>query len=880
MTILFIVESKGKIDKITKILGPGFKVIASDGIFRDLDPKPKGGGLSVDVDNNFEPIYVITKPQVVARLKEANKKATEVYIASDLDREGDGIAQSILDVLKPKKYLRLLFDAIDKKTITDAIATAKKTGGEINADRVDAQKARRVLDRLFGYMISGVLQKKVGGKLSAGRTQSVAARMVIDRETEIRNFLEKNQDSSHFKVRGLFGDSLKCVLYKAGGEEKNGSAKNSEKNKNGDKNKKGEKNSEKNKKGGAKINNKIPPDGFITKGEVAHISLVDEDEPNAKVIAFMKRCLKSTFSVRGIDKKTAVRSPAPPFTTSTLQQEAARKLGMSLDSTMSIAQKLYEAGYITYMRTDSVSISTEGHDKLKKVIIKEYGEKYYSKTEYKNKSSASQEAHECCRPVDPEIKTLDDKSDVDDRQNRLYKLIWQRTVASQMAKAKLEITTVQIDISKFVTEEIVPFYYFQSQLEKVVFQGFMKVYVESKDDVEDYPEVNTANAVIPKAGAKIDMLEIVAKQEFLKPPYRFTQASLVKKLTDMKIGRPSTYVNTIKTILDREYVKIGDVKGIKKEITTYTITDQDSKTINEEVSDFRLGQEKNKMFPTSLGIEVNDFLMEHFSNLLDYKFTADMELSLDKIAQGELDWHKLIRGYYTKLKPKVDELSKLPGISKSNEKVLGKDKDGVEIIATKTKFGPVVKKLVDDKYVYAKIREPDTLENITLKKAIELLKFPKLLGTYDNKDVHLHKGVDNYYLKYDNEFYSLPEELSKTGEVSLKEAQDVIKEKLSNRLGEFDIEYKGKKVKAIVLNGPHGPYIQIKHGTKKLNFGLRGHNVEPRDLTAEKIQEIVNAPKKFTRNNSKKSTVTKETESRYRKSAGKKRSTTRTRKQK
>ena len=689
MSILIIVESPVKIKKLLQILGSKYKIEASNGSIRDLDKKT----MSINFENHFEPIYVITKPDVVKKLKEAMKNVDTLYIGSDLDYEGSAIGQSYLDILKPKHHKRLIFNSITKEAVLNAV----KNAGELNKDQVAAQKTRRVVDRLFGYLISPILQRQIGGKLSAGRVQSPTVRLVIEKENEINNFLEKNSESSFFKVHGCFS-KLKSILHES--------------------------------------SNKNPFDiKEPYKGKVAQIPLVDEDNPNIKVIALLKRCLKSEFRVHSIEDKISTRSPSPPFTTSTLLQEANRKFGMPLDSTMKTAQKLYEGGFITYMRTDSVEISPQGHEDIKKVIEEEYGKEFYQKNVYKNESESSQEAHEAIRPTHPDLLSLEKEVD-DPYQIKLYKLIWQRSIASQMKPAKINVTVIQISISKFIEEQIEPFYYFQSQIEKIIFPGFMRVYVESVDDPIEDETISNFTGKVPMAGDKVIMEEIVAKQEFPKPPSRYTQGSLVEKIKKLGIGRPSTYVNTIKTIIDRDYIKIADVPGIKKESTTYTIKSENKKhimSIFEDTGTVLVGKENKKFIPTNLGITVNDFLMEHFPEMMDYKFTAKIEEEMDIIANGNKVWYKVVEDFYDKLKPIVDELISKEKESRSEGRSLGVDEEGNEIYATKTKYGPAVKKKMGSKFVYAKIEKPLTLDNIQLNDAIKLFEYPKLLGKYQKK---------------------------------------------------------------------------------------------------------------------------------------------------
>jgi len=801
MSILVIVESAGKISKISKILGKNYIVKACMGHFRDLDPLK----MSIDFDNNFEPIYIITKPPVVKNLKSVMKNVDMVYLAADGDREGAQIAQSLYHVLKPKKYKRLRFNEVTKKAIMAAI----KNAGEIETDLVNAQKARRVLDRLFGYMISPILQKQLGGKLSAGRVQSVAAKIVIDKENEIIDFIEKNKDSTFFKVNGLLS-KFKSVLYESS-DKKPYAFK--------------------------------PKDEF--KGKIAKMPLIDKK--NTNVTAFLKLCLKSDFLVHSITDRIASRSPAPPFETCTLQQEANRKFGMSIDITMRTAQKLYEGGYITYMRTDSVELSEEAHDEIKKVIIDEYGKDYYQKNVYKSKSESSQMAHEAIRPTHADLFSLEKEID-DPYQIKLYKLIWQRTIASQMKPAKIKVITIQISISKYIENKLEPFYYFQSQIENILFHGFMKVYVESTDDPLDDHTIKDFNGSLPKIGEKLNMDEIIAKQEYLRPPPRYSEASLVKYLKKMDIGRPSTYVNTIKTIIDRKYVKIDNVAGIEKKITTYSIKSENKKrimSIDEDNGTVLLGKESKKIIPTNLGISVNDFLVENFSEMIDYKFTAGMEKDLDKISNGEKIWHKVVQKFYDKLKPIVVELDKKKGVARESEKIIGVDDDGIEIYAIKTRDGPAIRKKMGKKFAYANIEKPLTIETIKLKDAIKLFEYPKLLGKYEKADVYLKKGPHGLYICCGNENFSFNEtdetKIDRT-KISLKQAIEIIKTKKSNNLAEFNITEKGKKFKALVLNGKYGPYIQVKNGKKTINYRI-SRNIDAQKLTDKKVLEIISAKK-------------------------------------
>ena len=833
MTILFIIESSGKVAKISKILGKNYIVKSSLGHFRDLDKKK----MSIDFEKNFEPVYVITKPDVVRNLKSEMKRCDMVYLASDLDMEGEAIAESLHKTLKPTKYKRIRFNEISKSAIIKAIDNSST----IDVDIVNAQKARRVLDRLYGYLISPLLQRQIGGNLSAGRVQSVAAEIVIDKENSIKEFIEKNSDSTFFKVNGQFS-GLKAVLHKS--IDKN-------------------------------------PHNTDTeyKGNIAHIKLNNTNKPHSDVTAFLKHAWESNFVVHSVSDKTAIRSAAPPFTTSTLQQEANRKFGLSVDLTMRIAQKLYEAGYITYMRTDSIDLSEEAHSEIKKVIIKEFGKEYYQKNIYKNKiKKNSQNAHEAIRPVHPDLTSLDKElgdSVEEKNQIKLYKLIWQRTIASQMKPAQINITTVQITISKYLDDKMVPYYYFSSQIEKIIFHGFMKIYVESRDDdvEEENDTVKNFSGKFPKPGSTLSMEEIVAKQEFLRPPCRYTEASLVKRLDKLGIGRPSTFVNSVKTIKDRGYVEISNLPGIKKDITIYTISSKkndkesdvknDKKNgkkdkengkkngkkddvkmgISESKSTILLGKENKKIVPTGLGITVNDFLMEHFPEMMDYEFTAKIEKELDDIASGDKVWHKVVRKFYNKLNPIIEDLKKIKGIIRTEDRLLGSDEEGNEIYAIKTKHGPAVKKIIDSKSYYAKI-DSKVLDTIKLKEAIKLLKYPIILGQFEGAEILLKKGESNFYLAHNKETYFVDPELGDN--ISVKQAIKIIKDKRANNIAVFEILEGKTNVTATVLAGKYGPYIAVRRLKTRKNYKIP-KSIDPITLTKKQVKEII-SQKKSTQN--------------------------------
>jgi DNA topoisomerase I len=765
---LFVVESKGKIAKISKILGKGYVVKASYGHVRDLDKN----SMSIDFDNDFAPIYVVTKPEIVSDLKRSMKGVDCLYIASDLDMEGEAIGQHLYDILKPKKYKRVVFNSITKETILTAI----KQAGVLDKNLVDAQRARRILDRLFGYMISPVLGRNLGGKLSAGRVQSVATKIIVDKEKEIEAFVNVNESSSSFRVTAQFENKLSSVLHLA-------------------------------------KNNKLP-----YTSSVAALS-----KPDKNVVRLLGKMSKSTFKVVSVKNAESIRKPSPPFETSTLQQEAHRKFGMSVKTTMTTAQMLYDGGFITYMRTDSITISEEGHAGIKKVIVEKYGAKDYNYTQYATKSASAQEAHEAIRPTDPSIMSV--AKEIDNALAiKLYKLIWQRTIASQMKPAKIDVCTIQISISKI--KEDVPHYFFQSQIENIIYPGFMKVYVESKDEPADGSNSSGVTTDfkgrVPKEGSKIAMLEITAKEEFARAPPRYTEASMIKTLKKLGIGRPSTYANTITTIIKQEYVQISDVPGVKKVIAKYTVgpTDPDDKVqIEKEDIEINVGKENKKLIPTKLGIRVTEYLVENFPDMMDYQFTAKLETELDKIAEGSAKWNKVVKKYYDKLEPIVTKL-KSQTIEKV-ERYVGKI-DGFKVYATKTKYGPVVKKMIEGvKPLMASIPSPLTEKTVTLKDAIKLFEYPKILGDHDGQSVLLKKGKFGLYIAHGGKNYQMKEQK----EITLKEATALIKTSTDNTLGSFTI---GPNA-VTILNGQYGPYLRVVNSKRKWNCPL------PKDINVKKL---------------------------------------------
>lgn len=816
--ILFVVESPGKLSKIRGFLGSNYIVEACKGIFRDLDPEPKDDKYSIDIENGFEPKYIITKADVVRNLKAQMAKASELYLATDNDSEGHGMAQALVDVLRPKKYKRILFNEISKKAILDGIKNAQSN---VDENKVSSQKTRRIIDRLYGYGVSEIVRKKTGGK-SAGRTQSTAERFICDKEAEIVSFMEKNADSSCFKVTGKIGD-LKCNLYAIDSE--------------------------------CNTMEKVIQSEY--KGKTATIRL-GTTEPSKYVSVFLKNCLKSTFKIHSVSKKEATRSPSPPFITSSLQQEAYRKHGLAVDNTMRIAQQLYEAGYITYMRTDSVAISEEGHAGLKSVIEEQYGKKAYKRTDYKTKNTSAQLAHECVRPVHPEVINLEnDPTNPDVSQNvfcqKLYKLIWNRTIASQMQPAKVDVTTIQIDISKYFDdpEKEKNYYYFQSVMEKVTYKGFMEVYVESADDEEEgegKEQKSKTDRPVPAVGSVQPMQEITAKQDFARPPVRYTQASLIKKLEESKIGRPSTTANTIKTIIDRKYAEIKDVPGVKKQIVTYSIKSKNGKhimSIDEKQSEILIGNEKKKLVPTGLGKTVTEYLVKNFTEFVDYGFTAKMEADMDDVAEGKKKWRKVVSKFYDKMTELIDQVGDDgQSIYASSARELGLDPDGNMVVALRTKEGTAVSRTIGKDRQYANIPE-EKLDTIKLKEALVLLNnAARNLGAYEGFNVYVKKSQKGaYYLSYGRKQYCPIDDNVDHTALKLKHAIKLItsfqKKSTENLIKEFTIKEGKISYTARILKGKgtYPPYIQADKNGKREFVSLQG--IDPLILSEKDVLGLI-----------------------------------------
>ncbi|MBN1927692.1 MAG: type I DNA topoisomerase [Prolixibacteraceae bacterium] len=751
---LVIVESPAKAKTIEKFLGKEFQVKSSFGHIRDLNKKEFG----VDIKNDFKPDYIISddKKAVVKELKSLAKEAKTVWLASDEDREGEAIAWHLAEVLEleGEKVKRIVFHEITKNAILEAINKPRL----INKSLVDAQQARRVLDRLVGFEVSPVLWKKVKPQLSAGRVQSVAVRLIVEKEREIINF----KTTSTYRVVGIF---------------------------------------------------QITDD----QGNLSEIKaeLSKRFDNKAEAGAFLSKCLDATYTVENIVTKPAKRSPAPPFTTSTLQQEASRKLGYSVSQTMSVAQRLYEAGKITYMRTDSVNLSSLALNTSHSKIVELYGEKYSKTRQYKTSSKGAQEAHEAIRPTYIDKETISGTK----QEQRLYDLIWKRTVASQMSDALLEKTTITIGISTAEEKYI-------ASGEVIKFDGFLKVYTESTD--EDDEKKNGQNILPPVTeGSKLKCNEIVAAQRFTVRPSRYTEASLVKKLEEQGIGRPSTYAPIITTIQNRGYVVKGDKPGETRKFVTLTLKNGN---IGEKTNTETFGQEKSKLFPTDIGMVVTDFLMKSFNPIMDYNFTARVEEQFDDIADGGLVWNKMIGGFYKPFHKLVEE--SLQVSEKANgERILGPDPESGKQVSVKIgRYGPLVQlgETTDgengDKPKFASLQPGQSIETITLDEAISLFKLPREIGDYEGKKVSVSVGRFGPYIRHDNKFISLGKN-DDLFAVDLNRAVELIEAKREKdrnaiiKVFEEDADLK-------ILNGRWGPYISFKKKNYKIPKGTKAEELD------------------------------------------------------
>ena len=760
---LVIVESPAKAKTIEKFLGEDFKVMSSYGHIRDLKKKE----LSIDI-NSLTPDYEIPaeKEKVVKELKQNAKSAEKVWLASDEDREGEAISWHLCEVLglDEKKTNRIVFHEITKPAILEAIEKPR----HIDMNLVNAQQARRVLDRLVGFKLSPVLWRKVKPSLSAGRVQSVAVRLIVEREKEIKNF----KSETFYRVYGTF-----AITNDDGSQ--------------------------------SEVKAEVPT-RFKTHDEV---------------ISFLDKCEKAEFTIESISKKPLHRSPAPPFTTSTLQQEAARKLGFTVSQTMMVAQHLYENGRITYMRTDSVNLSTLCIKASKEEIVRNWGEQYSKTRQFHTQAKGAQEAHEAIRPTDMSKPAIEGSV----QEKRLYELIWKRTAACQMADAEIEKTTVNISVSD--SEE-----QFVASGEVVKFDGFMKVYHESTDDDEQHEEDGMRLLPPMTEGEKLARREIAAIQRFTQCPMRYNEASLVHKLEELGIGRPSTYAPTISTIQQREYVHKGDKKGEER---SYTIDTLRGKQIVQTTRTEMAGSDKGKLLPTDIGIVVNEFLMQYFPGIMDYNFTAKVEQKFDEIAEGSEKWTDMMKDFYNDFEPEVEKTMNIRAEHKAGERELGKDpKTGKPVFVKIGRFGPIIQiGTADDveKPQFAQLPSSLSMETVTMEEAMELFKLPRTVGEFEGQAVTIGAGRFGPYVLHKKKYVSLPkgaDPMTFTLQEAIKLIEGKRTEEVQRHLKKFD-----EDPKLEVLNGRYGPYIAYDGKNYRLAKNLHERAA---DLSYEECMDIVN----------------------------------------
>ena len=752
---LVIVESPGKIKKIQDALGEEYVVKASMGHIRDLDES----GLSIDIENGFAPKYVIPadKKKVVTDLKKAAKDASAIWLASDADREGEAISWHLYETLglNPENTRRIVFQEITKPAILNAIENPR----EIDMNLVNAQQARRVLDRLVGFELSPVLWRKIQPKLSAGRVQSVALRLIVDREREILAF----NSEPYYKVEALF--------HPEG-----------------------------------------TPDKTLVK---AVLDTRFHDLESAQ--AFLEKCIGATFTISSIDKKEGTRTPAAPFTTSTLQQEAARKIGLSVSQTMSIAQKLYEQGLITYMRTDSTNLSGLAINTAKKFINDNFGEEYSKVRQYKTKSKGAQEAHEAIRPTYIENTSIEGTP----QEKKLYELIWKRTVASQMADARILKTDIKVGCDK--AEEK-----FNVQASQVLFDGFLKLYMESSDD----PQQDEEGVILPEMNIGGIMHEngITAECKFTAAPSRYSEPTLIKKLEELGIGRPSTYAPTITTLTKaRGYVTKGDKPGVKHEVTNLALKNG---IIKSSTKTETVGVEKKRLLPQDIGMIVTDFLVKNFPQILDYGFTANVEEDFDRIAEGEIVWNGLIGDFYGDFHQKVDETMSNREYSNVSRE-LGNAPDGEPLVARFGQYGPYIQKGDGEKKLYASLAPGQLIESITLEEALKLFELPRTVGQHEGIDIICTKGRFGPYIKYGEKNISLPRGTDPLT-VDLAACIQIISDSLNKKTGGIIAEFKESDIQ--VIDGNYGPYIKHAGSNYKIPKGT-----DATSLTEDKCKEIINS---------------------------------------
>lgn len=773
MKNLVIVESPAKAKTIEKFLGKDFKVMSSYGHIRDLKKK----GMSVDVDGDFAPLYEIPaeKKDLVKQLKAAAKQAETVWLASDEDREGEAIAWHLFEVLglKEENTKRIVFHEITKPAILNAIANPRG----IDIDRVNAQQARRVLDRIVGFELSPILWKKIKPALSAGRVQSVAVRLICEREKEIEAF----SPEPFFRVNASFTNS---------------------------------------------------------NGEAFKAELKRRLDSEKEAAGFLETCKNAAFSVTNLSVKPVKRSPAPPFTTSTLQQEAGKRLGFSVNQTMRIAQKLYEDGRITYMRTDSTNLSELAIQDISLAIASEYGKDFVKTRHYHTNSKGAQEAHEAIRPTYVSNRSIPGTA----QEQKLYDLIWKRAVASQMSDAELQKTNVEIGISGSKEE-------FKAEGEVVTFEGFMKAYSI------DPESANFTRLPKLEMGENLSPTEITATQRFTMPPARYSEATLVKKMEDLGIGRPSTYAPTISTIQSRDYIRHGEKEGTPRNYDMLSLRDGkiEKKTLSENT-----GSEKGKLVPTDVGLVVNDFLTSYFPDILDYNFTARVEEKFDDIAEGKLGWTNEMSDFYTNFHPSIEKVDSMRLEHKVGERVLGTDpKSGRPVSVKIGRYGPLVQigeATDEEKPLFASLLEGQSINDITLEEALKLFELPRTVGILNGHTVTAAIGRFGPYIHYDKMFVSIPKDMAPQT-ISIEEAAELIRKKEeqeANRLIKDFPERPGLEV----LNGRFGPYIAYKkEGAKKATNYKIPKGTDPASLTLEEIDAIMEkqdaAPPKTSRRKSK-----------------------------
>ena len=758
---LVIVESPAKAKTIEKFLGKGYKVLSSYGHIRDLKKKE----FSIDIAHDFKPDYEIPgeKKELVKKLKEEAEKADVVWLASDEDREGEAIAWHLYEVLqlKPENTKRIVFHEITKGAILKAIENPRN----IDINLVDAQQARRVLDRIVGFELSPVLWKKVKPALSAGRVQSVAVRLIVEREREIQAF----KSEAAYRITAVF----------------------------------------------------LVPD---TDGKMVELraELARRIKTKEEARKLLEACKQATFTINDVSTRPLKKSPAAPFTTSTLQQEAARKLGFTVAQTMMVAQHLYESGQITYMRTDSVNLSELAINGSKAAIAQLMGERYVHPRHFATKTKGAQEAHEAIRPTDMSNSKIEGSA----QEKRLYDLIWKRTIASQMADAELEKTTVTISISHSADT-------FTATGEVVKFDGFLRVYKESYDDENEQGDDEARMLPPLKKGQNLQRQSITATERFTQHPPRYTEASLVRKLEELGIGRPSTYAPTISTIQQREYVVKGDKPGEERSFNTLTLKDN---AISDTDSTEITGAEKSKLLPTDIGTVVNDFLLEYFPGILDYNFTANVEKQFDEIAEGEEQWTTILKHFYTQFHPSVENTLATKSAHKAGERILGNEpKTGKQVSVKIGRFGPVVQigtSEDDEKPRFAQLKKDMSIETITLEEALDLFKLPRTLGEFEGKTVTIGNGRFGPYIYNNGKYTSLPKTYDPMS-VTLEEAIDLIKEKeqaeAKKHIKKFEAEPELE-----IMNGRYGPYIAYKGNNYKIP-----KDIVPEDLSLESCLELV-----------------------------------------